>query len=303
VSHAFYEYGFTGKAIDLTQDNISFLTKLEPIVETRVTSGESLNQLLRLNVEIGKLEDNLASLKQKHLALSAELNALLNLNTREMHGWPRWDAPQAMEIDEEQLVAALIESHPELKALEQTIASEKARVKVAKRSSYPDMMLGVNYIQVGDPDIMPDTPDAGEDPWMVTAAVSIPLWTGKYQAQRKEARAREESAKAAKSHQEFELMARLRKSVANYADAIRQLNVYGEELLSLAEQAVENSRTGYEAGEVSILELIDSERSLLDLQLIYWRAAADAWMEQFTLQTLTFPNLNTYLTPSIKETL
>ena len=35
-----------------------------------------------------------------------------------------------------------------------------------------------------------------------------------------------------------------------------------------------------------MLELIDSERSLLELELNYWRAAADAWQSRITLQTL-----------------
>jgi outer membrane protein TolC len=69
-------------------------------------------------------------------------------------------------------------------------------------------------------------------------------------------------------------------------DTNRRLKLYGEELLSLAEQAVENSRTSYESGRTGILEVIDSERSQLDLQLLYWRAAADAWKQRIIIQTL-----------------
>jgi outer membrane protein TolC len=75
-------------------------------------------------------------------------------------------------------------------------------------------------------------------------------------------------------------------SLALLEDANRRLELYGEELLDLAEQAVENSRTSYESGRTGILEVIDSERSLLDLQLLYWRAASDAWQQRITLQTL-----------------
>jgi outer membrane protein TolC len=83
-----------------------------------------------------------------------------------------------------------------------------------------------------------------------------------------------------------ELKADLRSSLALLDDANRRLRLYGDELLALAEQAVENSRTSYEGGRTGILEVIDSERSLLELQLLYWRAAADAWQHRVTIQTL-----------------
>ena len=50
---------------------------------------------------------------------------------------------------------------------------------------------------------------------------------------------------------------------------------------------MENSRTSYESGRTGILEVIDSERSLLDLQLLYWRASADAWQQRIIIQTLS----------------
>ena len=69
-------------------------------------------------------------------------------------------------------------------------------------------------------------------------------------------------------------------------DANRRIKLYGEELLGLAEQAVENTRNSYENGRTGILEVIDSERSLLDLQMLYWRAASDAWQQRIVIQTL-----------------
>ena len=83
------------------------------------------------------------------------------------------------------------------------------------------------------------------------------------------------------------MRAELSASLAELKDANRRLKLYGEELLGLAEQAVENSRTSYEGGRTSILEVIDSERSRLDLQLLYWRAAADAHIQTVIIETLT----------------
>jgi outer membrane protein TolC len=43
----------------------------------------------------------------------------------------------------------------------------------------------------------------------------------------------------------------------------------------LAEQALQNSRSAYESDQLSVLELIDSERALLELQLDAARAVAN----------------------------
>jgi len=68
--------------------------------------------------------------------------------------------------------------------------------------------------------------------------------------------------------------------------------LYGTDLLQLARQAVEISRTSYEGGRTGILEVIDSERSLLELETQYWRAAADTWQARVHLQTLVNKPLN-----------
>ena len=92
-----------------------------------------------------------------------------------------------------------------------------------------------------------------------------------------------------------QLRAELSAKVALHSDALRRLKVYGEELLGLARQAVANSRSGYENGNTSVLELIDSERSLLSLELDYWRAAADAHIHSIHIRTLTAPDLQTFI--------
>ncbi|MBL4575673.1 MAG: TolC family protein, partial [Opitutaceae bacterium] len=57
VALIYYEYAYVGKAIELTRENLELLHKLEPIVTQKVRAGANLNSLLRLQVEIGKIED------------------------------------------------------------------------------------------------------------------------------------------------------------------------------------------------------------------------------------------------------
>lgn len=295
VSLAFYEYGYTEEAIQLTQKNRDLLRDLEPIVEEKVRAGGDLNALLRLKVEVGIIDDRLQSLYQKRVAQSAKLNELLALPESTLLPWPQWQAPDTATLDGPSLAASIRANNPELQMLERKITSAEARREIARLESFPDITLGFNYIQTGDPVVNPNTPDAGQDPWGFTVAVNIPIWFEKYNAAKAEALANQRSFESEYDNRLNELRAQLSASMATLNDANRRLALYGDELLGLAEQAVENTRSSYEAGRTGILEVIDSERSLLDLQLLYWRAASDAWQQRIIIQTLAnLPILGTF---------
>lgn len=286
VSLGFYEYGYTEEAIRLTKENLDLLSELEPIVEEKVRSGGEINALLRLKVEIGKVDDRLQSLTQKRVAQSAKLSELLALPDSSLLAWPKWEAPEPASLNGPALVQSVRANNPELQMLERKVASADARREIARLESYPDITFGINYIQVGSPEVNPTTPDAGQDPWGVTVAVNIPIWFGKYNAAKAEALASKRATENEYENRLNALRAELSASLALLEDANRRLKLYGEELLGLAEQAVENTRSSYENGRTGILEVIDSERSLLDLQLLYWRAASDASQQRIVIQTL-----------------
>ncbi len=295
VSLAFYEYGYTEEAIRLTQKNRDLLRDLEPIVEEKVRAGGDLNALLRLKVEVGIIDDRLQSLHQKRVAQSAKLNELLALPESTLLPWPQWQAPDTATLDGPSLAASIRANNPELQMLERKITSAEARREIARLENFPDITLGFNYIQTGDPVVNPNTPDAGQDPWGFTVAVNIPIWFEKYNAAKAEALANQRSFESEYDNRLNELRAQLSASLATLNDANRRLALYGDELLGLAEQAVENTRSSYEAGRTGILEVIDSERSLLDLQLLYWRAASDTWQQRIIIQTLAnLPILGTF---------
>ncbi len=286
VSSMYYEYGFTQRATQLTKENLVLLEQLEPIVEEKVKAGGDLNALLRLKVEIGKVNDRLQSLRQKRVTQSAKLSELLALPETTLLPWPEWQKPGFAQPDAESLLAAIEANNPELQMLTRKIASADARRELAKFESRPDFSVGLNYIQIGDLASPAMSADSGKDAWAVTFGVNIPLWSKKNKAAQAEANSSQQAFESEYQNRLNGLRADLASSLSSLTDANRRLELYGEELLGLAEQAVENSRTSYQGGRTGILEVIDSERSLLELQLLYWRAASDAWQQLVAAQTL-----------------
>jgi len=295
VSVAFFEYGYLGKAIELTGENLGLLSRLEPIVEERARGGGDINALLRLRVEVEKMDDRVKSLEQKRAAQSARLDGLLARAATSVLPWPDWDAPEPTGLNSGMLVAALEENNPELAMLDRKIASAQARRELARLENRPDLTLGVNYIQL-DAYSGSTLPDAGRDPWGVVIGIDVPIWGAKNEAVRAEALSAHSAAQYQRRDRENMLKAELSARFSSLNNANRRLKLYGKELLNLARQALENTRTSYEGGRATILEVIDSERSLLELELEYWRAATRAWQDRVIIQTLVNqPIAGTYI--------
>lgn len=287
VGTGFYEYAYLESAIRLTVENLDLLKGLEPTVEARVRTGGDLNNLLRLKVEIGKLDDRLQSLNQSRDIRSAALRRDLALPGGDPLPWPDWEIPESASPDPETMLETMLSTHPELQMLERKLDRAEVRGKLARLEGYPDITLGVQYMQIGEPPGAMATVDPGEDAWGVTAALNLPVWAGKNRAVREEAWEREEEAAQELEDRRHALRSELTAALSRLQDAQRRLDLYDDELLDLARQAVENSRVSYEGGQTGLLEVIDSERSLLELQLQYRRAASDAWRQRLILQTLT----------------
>ncbi|KAF0094916.1 MAG: Outer membrane efflux protein [Puniceicoccaceae bacterium 5H] len=288
VAVAYYEYAYTGRAIELTQENLDLLDQLMPVVEERVRGGDDVNPLLRLRVETGRVGDRLASLRQQRETEAAQLRALLALPDGAALTLPDWQAPETASLDGQALTASLESANPELAMLQSRIEAAEAGQELARLEGYPDLMLGLNYLQIGDSGVSAAmAPDPGKDAWGVTVSLNLPVWRDRPRAAAAEAASRQRAAEQLYQDRLNGLRADVASSLARLRDAQRRLDLYGTDLLGLAQQAVDNSRANYEGGRRSILELIDSERSLLELQLLYWRAAADAWQQRLTLQALT----------------
>ena len=289
VAQAFFDYGFIGRAIDLTQRSKALLYQLLPVVEARVEGGEDLNNLLRLQVEIGRIEDHLRTLERQRVEVNAYLGVLLGLTEPVSLPWPDWDAPTETPLDTPMLFLAL-EEHPSLAISDQRIVQAIAQERVARLQRYPDFMLGINYIETGEA-MDPSMRDSGVDPWGVTVGINIPLWWGKNRAVERETRLGRMAEERTRLDAEQRLRSELSVALERYDESMARLRLYGESLLPLARQALEITRTSYEGDRATILEVIDSERSLIELDQLYWRAAANAWQSRIVIQALSETNL------------
>lgn len=275
VKNVYYEYYYLARAIAITNENLQLLTYIESVARIRYKAGKApYAVIIKAQVELGKMEDHLSTLNELREPLTAVINAALNRPSDKPLPWPDDIPKDDISISDEELFTRLKENNPELKSIEFTAAKEKTAIDLAKRSYYPDIVVGVNYIETGDA-LMSNTEESGKDPIMAMFSINLPLWYGKYHASEREAKARYNAALQNRSDRENNLVADLQMSLFKFRDAERKIDLYRDTLIPKAEQSLNVTQQAFEAVKADFLDLIDAQRTLLQFRLSYERALAN----------------------------
>ena len=286
IGLAYYDYAYLGEATRISEEVLDLLRRLEEPVREKVRAGGDQAQLLRLEVEIAKTRDALQGLRKRRESESANLNALLGRRDGSLLSWPGLPGLKHGLRDRTGLSRQLLEANPELKALQSRIEKTVQAVALSRKSPIPDPTIGVGVFDTGEA-LNPATTGSGDDPWGIQISFSIPLDRRKYAAEREEARANHEAAKQELTDRENRLLADLERALRELSEVEERVELYDETLLPKARQAVEVTEFSYKSDRSSILDLIDSERTLLEIEQAYQRAVADHYKSHVLLQTLT----------------
>ncbi len=275
VRKAYFDLAYLGHAIAITQEHLDLLAQWEAVARSRYETGiGGYADVIKAQVELGKLADRLAELRDRYRPLAAALNAALNRPPDTLVPWPNLPTGAMPPIDEIELMGRLSNENPDLNSLHHQAESFLQAEKLASKQGYPELTLGINYIQTGQAR-MAGVPDSGHDAVMANLAINIPLWRGKYSAAKKEAAGKYRAVHSARADRENTLMAELERALFSYRDSLRKMDLYGDTLLPKGRQSLGATVAAYESGKAGFLDVIDAERLLLEFELSHARAAAD----------------------------
>lgn len=276
VRDAYSEYYYLGKSIEILRENIELIRHLEEVSRSRYrTAAATSADVIKAQVELGTLEDRLRSLTERKAPLQARLNAALNRPADAPIPWPEQLDLEELELPDEALIRLAMEANPELQAFNHEILQGRKRIELAQKQYYPEVTLGLNYIDTGDSPLRPAPGDSGKDPLMAMVSLNIPIWTSKYNAAVRQARAEYNAARKSREETANTLVTDLKQALYEYHDAQRKINLYQETLLPKAIETYRVTEAGYLTGEASFLDIIDAQRVLLDFQLSLQRALAN----------------------------
>jgi len=276
VKHAYYEYYYLSRALAVTRDNVTLVKHLEGVARTRYKAAAGSHpDIMRAQIELGKLEDRLNSLQDLRGPMATRLNAALNRPSDADLPGPTALQPTAISLSDSELQTRLIHNNPRLQALVFEADKQASAGRLARKQYAPDMALGVNYIDIGRYESVGSGVDSGRDAVSVMLSLNIPIWGRKYGAGVREAQLKRQAAIKQKKDSENQLQAQLQMVTFQRRDAERKLDLYGKGLILKAQQSLKVAEQAYRSSGGSFLDLIDTQRSLLEFQLAYERALTD----------------------------
>jgi outer membrane protein, heavy metal efflux system len=151
VKTTFYDLSHVYRAMEVTQRNKNLLEELSKITRTRYSLGLGIQEdIIRIQVEISKMVDDLIMFEQKKRALAARLNYLLNRPPNSPVGPPAEVDFSRVAFSIEDLQQQALTDNPMLKSLKQDIAARGKNIELARRDYFPDFTLKFAYGQRED---------------------------------------------------------------------------------------------------------------------------------------------------------
>ena len=288
VKDAYYEYYYLWRAIAIVEENKRLVEHIESVLRARYrAAGATQPDVIRVQVEFGKLEDQLRSLEDLREPVMARLNEALNRQPDAPLPWPKTIKNQEVSVTDMELLVWLEQTNPQVRALSFEVDRRKHEIELAKKEYFPDLTLGLDYIDTANSTGGRRPSDDGKDPIIGSVSMNLPIWRDRIAAGVREARHRHLAAIRQKTQTTNSLNTALKLAAYRFRDANRKISLYRDTLLPKAKESLEATDASFRTGKASFTDLIDAERILLEFALSYERALADKAQRLAELEMLT----------------
>ena len=259
IQRGYYEYAYLTRAIQVVRENRDLLKYLEDVTRTRFKAAAAGHpDVIRVQVELGQLDDRLRSLEESRGPLVAGLNAMLNRRSDALLPRPEPLVEVSLGVDDDRLIEWLDRHNPGLAARRHELAGKREAVRLARKQSFPDVTVGVDYIEVGSA-VSPGVAGSGDDALMAGVSVNVPIWRERYDAGVREALAGFGASVKTLTDLRNRLEVELRMAVYRFRDARRKIDLHRDTLVPKAREALKTTEAAFRAGASSFLDLIDSQ--------------------------------------------
>jgi len=277
VKSTYYNLYFTQKAIDITLENITILNTFRRLALIKLEAGlVSSVDVLRVEMEIADLENQLALLKDNYVVMQTGFNNLLNVDEKRSVTIPDSLINTDLDLTREAILDSIHDGNHQVLQMEFMEASYEKQQTVARKMGKPNLMLGLDYVVTGkssNPMVSPS--ESGKDAMIFPmVGISIPLYRQKYTSMVKETVFMQKSTENNRLDKINMLETTFEKADRDYKDAGRRLPLYYRHS-GRAENALKILKTSYETDGKNFEEMLCMERQLLKYKLELEKARAD----------------------------
>ena len=264
VKMAYYNLYLAYKTIEINEENVKLRRHFLSVAQTKYATGQvPQHDVIKAQIELAKLINEEITLHEQKETAEAALNILLNRQPQSPLGVPQDFELKPFNYTLEGLQQLAVKNRPDLKSSTLAIKKGKTMYDLAKKNYYPNFMLMFERM----------SGQQGSGSWDVMLGINVPLFfKDKYDYKVKETLANIEASEASYEKMRNMVLFEVKDLLVKLQTAQRLENLFRTTHIPLAEQGLKAAETGYTAGMVDFLNLIESERVLFNFKLQHYCA-------------------------------
>ena len=271
---AYYDLYWVDQSLLILQEYQQLLRDFQRVAERKYATGTGIQaNVLKAQVEISSILERQLNFDKIREGAVARLNALVAQDQNTSVGFVGPIDTTLFEVSEAELIVKAIEEREELNSAKAMIQKSEYAISLSKRNYWPDLNLSFSYITIPGGKTL--APDNGQDAWSINAGINLPIWLGRRNAAVNEAQAMLVSNRDSYENLKNEVQAEIKDLFARLKTAERTVNLYAQQLIPDAGRTLQSVLASYQTGTLDFLNLLDSERMLLNFRLAYAKELAN----------------------------
>ena len=272
VKESFYELCFINSAIDTTEQNKILLKQFVTIAESKYSVGKGIQQdVLKAQVELSKIMDELIGLRQLQANETAKLNILMNRLPQAPLAIPHGLSKTDFKYDIQTLQELAEKSRPFLQGIQSAINKFILTKQLAEKEYYPNFQVGVRYGQRQD-SLTQEHPDFVSG----FIGVNIPIWFSTKQGKKvAEENYRIQNARDTYNAAKNDVFLTIQILMNKDGTSRQLIGLIKTGIIPQARQSLESALAAYGVDKIDFLTLIDNQVTLLKWEIKNHRELTD----------------------------
>ncbi|UCF38304.1 MAG: TolC family protein [Acidobacteriota bacterium] len=286
VKSAALELLYIGQAERTLGNYQELLKQMSEIAAARYGVGKGEQQdVLRSQVEISLVVEQLERLRRDRTVVSARIKSLLNRDSdTELEPLPAIEITTLQKLPlASELYRSASGANPELDARRVAIRKAEIDFQLAKKAHLPDFKIGFSYLLRGEP---------YSNMYEYQVGVEIPLFRSKKEDLGVQERFGDlRAAKLAVEEQQRELAFQIQDACERSSSALRLLELYRTGILPQSRASLDSALVSYQTGRIEFESLVSSALTLLTYELKVWEENRNALQAVVDLEALVSRDL------------
>ncbi|MCW5935305.1 MAG: TolC family protein [Fimbriimonadia bacterium] len=262
VARAFYDLIRAREVLSLTEEEAKVVTRMTFATSKRVESGDApAAQKTRAEIELARVKQRVAQAQAEATAAQTVLNSLL-ANPLQVTITLTGSLNTTLYQESAHVLDSALKSRPEMRQAEAKIGAAKAELDLAKSRSRPSLFADL-------------TTDAWSlnrrsfqsDRFGFQVRLTLPLLDrGQLRSEERAAQAHLAQQEAQRKETERQILSEVYRKQTLFTSARMVADEYGRDVVPRALSLLESNQKGYEAGLISFLEVLDTQRAVASIR-------------------------------------